>query len=178
MENHKKADIAPCKPQRLLGLFRQWGISFDLYEHEPLFTVEDTHKANLNIPGHHCRNLYLRDKKKNNYLVVLRDNTEVDMKNLADVIGSGRLSFGSASRLWDFLGVRPGSVCPFAAINDKNHEVKIILEKGMMECDVVDYHPLINTMTVALKPDGLRKFFTKIGRNDIRVIDLTPARPK
>ncbi len=177
MSKPQKSLESPCKPQELLDSLQNWGIQYTLYEHEAMFTVEDTKKANLDIPGTHCRNLYLRDKKKNNYLIVLRDETPIDMKKLSDVIDSGRLSFGSAEKLWQYLGVRPGSVCPFTAINDKNHEVHIILEKAMMECDIIDCHPLDNTMTITLTPDDLRVFFKEIGRDDVREVDLAPAEP-
>ena len=177
MSKALKTNESPCSPQDLLDKLSNWKIAYTLYKHEALFTVEDTKRANLDIPGTHCRNLYPRDNKKKNYLVVLRDETPLDMKKLSNVIGSGRLSFGSADRLWEFLGVRPGSVCPFASINDTDHQVQIILEQAMMECDLIDFHPLDNTMTVAITPEGLRTFFRNIGRDDVREVDLTDAHP-
>ncbi len=177
MSKALKTHESQCSPQELLDKLTSWKISYSLYEHEALFTVEDTKRANLDIPGTHCRNLYLRDNKKKNYLVVLRDETPLDMKKLSDVIGSGRLSFGSADRLWEFLGVRPGSVCPFATINDIDKQVQVILEQAMMESELIDFHPLDNTMTVAITPEGLRSFFRQIGRDDVREVDLSSAQP-
>ncbi|HPF79025.1 MAG TPA: YbaK/EbsC family protein, partial [Alphaproteobacteria bacterium] len=92
------------------------------------------------------------------------------------VIGSDRLSFGSSDRLWEYLGVRPGSVCPFSIINDKNQQVKILLDKSMMETDIVNYHPLLNTMTIGLKPQDLIKFIESTG-HEAHIVDLSLAKP-
>mgnify|MGYP001056328562 CR=1 FL=1 len=100
---------------------RGLGIEFSYCEHPAVFTVAESEAVDKQIPGTHCRNLFLRDQKKNNFLLVLQNATEVDIKKLPDVIGSARLSFGSADRLWEYLGVRPGSVCPYAIINDTGH---------------------------------------------------------
>jgi Ala-tRNA(Pro) deacylase len=107
---------------------------------------------------------------------VLQNATDVDMKKLPPVIGSDRLSFGSAERLWQYLGVRPGSVCPFSIINDNDNQVKIFLDKSMMETDIVNYHPLLNTMTVSIKPDDLIKFIESTG-HDVHIVDLSSAKP-
>lgn len=156
---------------------RGLGVDFTLTHHEPVFTVAESEAVDKQIAGTHCRNLFLRDKKKNNYLLVLQNATEVDMKKLPDVIGSDRLSFGSAERLWEYLGVRPGSVCPYAIINDTAGEVKILLDKSMMETDIVNYHPLLNTMTIGVKPRDLIKFIESTGHIP-HIVDLEPARPE
>ena len=157
---------------RLDGL----GITYKFYEHEAVFTVEEAEKIDADIPGTHCRNLFLRDKKKKNFLVVLPNEVDVDMKKLPPLIGSDRLSFGSADRLWQYLGVRPGSVCPFSIINDRDKEVKIVLDESMMKADIVNYHPLLNTMTLGLAPDDLLKFIRDCGHNPL-VTDLRVASP-
>lgn len=164
-------------PEELLSYLESNDISFTLYHHEPFFSVEEAAEHEKNIPGAHCRNLFLRDKKKNNYLVVARNETGIDLKKLQEKIGAARLSFGSPDRLWEFLKVKPGSVCPFAAIHDTQKDVRIILEKGMMEEELVCYHPLLNTMTISLPPSHLYKFFDTIGRNDVEEIDFAPLAP-
>ncbi|MGE4313876.1 MAG: prolyl-tRNA synthetase associated domain-containing protein [Pseudobdellovibrionaceae bacterium] len=167
----------PMTPDALLAFLEENLIETCLHHHEPLFTVEDAEKIDATIPGTHCRNLFLRDKKKQNYLVVLRNETELDIKKLEYLLHSARLSFGSAERLWEFLGVKPGSVCPFAAINDVQGGVRLILEKDMMDEEVLCFHPLLNTMTVAIKPADLRRFFKLIGREDVEELDLKPSAP-
>ncbi len=152
------------------------GIAFTLYNHKAVFTVEEAQTVEHEIPGTHCRNLFLRDRRKNNFLVVLRNETEVDMKKLAPVIGSDKLSFGSAERLWEYLGVKPGSVCPYSIINDKAQDVKILLDQTMMEADLVSYHPLLNTMSITAKPSDLIKFIESTGHTP-HIVDLSPAAP-
>lgn len=166
----------PTSPEQLMAKLDDLSINYTLYHHEAVFTVEESNKVDAHISGTHCRNLFLRDKKKKNYLLVLQNATDVDMKKLPDVIGSGRLSFGSNDRLWQYLGVRPGSVCPFAIVNDTENAVKILLDKSMMETDIVNYHPLLNTMTVGLSPADLLKFIESAG-HEAHIVDLSEAKP-
>ncbi len=156
-------DALPTSPQALLQILRDLGIDFKFYEHEAVFTVAESSHIDATIPGTHCRNLFLRDKKKKMFLVVLANETQVNLKQLETTLECGRLSFGSADRLWKHLGVKPGSVCPFAAMNDTDHSVEIILDADMMSADLVNYHPLLNTMTVGLTPKDLLRFFAHTG---------------
>lgn len=158
-------DALPTSPQALLQILRDLGIDFKFYEHEAVFTVAESSHIDATIPGTHCRNLFLRDKKKKMFLVVLANETQVNLKQLETTLECGRLSFGSADRLWEYLGVKPGSVCPFAAINDTDHSVEIILDADMMSADLVNYHPLLNTMTVGLTPSDLLRFFAHTGHS-------------
>lgn len=162
----------PTSPEQLMANLDDLSIQYQLYHHEAVFTVEESNKVDAGISGTHCRNLFLRDKKKKNYLLVLQNATEVDMKALPSIIGSDRLSFGSADRLWQYLGVRPGSVCPFSIINDTDQKVKLLLDKSMMETDIVNYHPLLNTMTIGLTPADLLKFIESTG-HEAHIVDLS-----
>lgn len=166
----------PTSSKDLMNYLTNLGIEFSYTEHVAVFTVAESEAIEKDIEGTHCRNLFLRDKKKNNYLLVLRNETEVDTKKLPEILGSGRLSFGSADRLWEYLGVRPGSVCPFSIINDKENHVKIFLDQSMMETDIVNYHPLLNTMTIGLTPADLLKFIDSCN-HEAHIVDLSPAKP-
>jgi Ala-tRNA(Pro) deacylase len=110
------------------------------------------------------------------YLIVAANETEVDMKKLQGLLGSDRLSFGSPDRLWQYLGIRPGSVCPFCIVNDHGNEIQVILDKYMMEAEIVNYHPLDNAMTIGLTPEDLIKFIEYTGHKP-RTVDLAPAAP-
>lgn len=169
-------EALPTSSEDLFACFEKLGIKTKTYDHKPVFTVEEGLEIEKNIPGAHCRNLFVRDNKKKMFLIVLRNETKVDMKKLAPVIGSGRLSFGSADRLWETLGIRPGSVCPFTIINDKEQKVTLVLEAGMMEEPLVNYHPLDNAKTTGLSPDDLLKFIDFCGHTP-QIIDLGPAAP-
>lgn len=168
-ENETEKNVAT--PKDLLALLEDLDIEYQYHEHHAVFTVEESSKIEDDIPGAHCRNLYLRDKKKRNFLVTAMNETPVDLKALEKEIGCARLSFGSADRLWQFLGVKPGSVCPYAVINDTEQAVRVILDKKMMEQGRVNYHPLENTMTIGVSPDGLLKFLKHTG-HDPKILDL------
>ena len=166
----------PTSPEELMARLTNWGIDYTLYHHKAVFTVAESEEVDAQIAGTHCRNLFLRDKKKNNFLVVLQNATDVDIKKLEPLIGASKLSFGSADRLWDYLGVRPGSVCPYSIINDTGNQVKICLDKSMMETEIVNYHPLLNTMTIGVKPADLIRFIEKCGHVP-HIVDFSAAAP-
>jgi Ala-tRNA(Pro) deacylase len=161
----------PTEPEGLYARLREIGVAFEVHEHPPIFTVAEGEHLKARIPGVHCRNLFVRDKKERMFLIVLANETRVDMKTLPALLGCDRLSFGSPERLWQYLGVRPGSVCPFAIINDTRNEVEIILDAGMMRAERVNYHPLRNHLTIGLSPQGLLQFIDSCGHVP-RMIDF------
>lgn len=167
----------PTTPEQLMACLDDANITYTLHHHEAVFSVKDAEKVERNIEGAHCRNLFLRDKKKKMFLVTAQNETPVDLKKLEKRLSSARLSFGSPERLFEYLGVRPGSVCPFAITNDKDHQVRLILEEEMMEQPLVTYHPLQNTMTLALTPKDLIKFLDHIN-HPYEIVDLRCVRPE
>lgn len=166
----------PVPATALLAILGGLEITYRLYHHQPVFTVAESLDIERGMPGAHCRNLFVRDKKENMFLVVAQNETMIDLKKLSGLLDCGRLSFGSAERLWDNLGVRPGSVCPFSIINDKESAVTIVLDKAMMQNDIVNYHPMENHMTIGLSPDDLVKFIKHTGHEPL-ILDLAPAAP-
>lgn len=166
----------PTAPEEILARLESLGAPYTLHRHKAVFTVAESEAVDADIPGTHCRNLFLRDKKKANFLLCLQNATHVDVKKLPDVIGSDRLSFGSSDRLWDYLGVRPGSVCPYAIINDTQNQVKICLDASMMNHDIVNFHPLVNTMSIGVKPADLVRFIESCGHTP-HIIDFAAAAP-
>ncbi len=162
----------PVTPAALLAHLDSLGIHYRKYEHPPIFTVAQGAEIEQGMPGLHCRNLFLRDRKKAMFLISAANETKIDLKGLETLLPCDRISFGSPERLWDNLGVRPGSVCPYAIINDKDHLVTPVLDAHMMRGDLINFHPLINTMTIGVTPDGLLAFFRSIGRTP-RIIDFS-----
>lgn len=166
----------PTTPDALLARLDELGIAYTLHHHKAVYTVAESEAVDADIPGTHCRNFFLRDKKKRNFLLSLQNATEVDMKKLAPLIGGTNLSFGSADRLWEYLGVRPGSVCPYAITNDTNNDVTMILDASMMDHDILNFHPLINTMTISVKPADIVRFIESTGHTP-HIMDLSAAAP-
>jgi len=150
----------PVTSDRLLSDLRARAIPFTLYDHVPLRTVEDakTVQGSLipNGPGYlDIKNLYLRDKKKRNYLVVLEQDRKVDLNALGAQIGSGKLSFGSPERLMQHLGVRPGAVTPLAMITGVTTGVQLYMDRALDLAEQVHLHPLVNDRTVTLRSADL-----------------------
>ena len=165
------AAIAPTTADALLARLDALGVAYTEHRHPPLYTVEDSKALRGELPGGHCKNLFLKDKKGQYWLVVALEDRRIDLKTLDSKIGAARLSFGSAERLWQVLGVRPGAVTPFSLINDKTGQVKLVLDKGMLAHDPLNYHPLVNDRTIALSPEGLLAFLRDTG-HEPAILDL------
>ena len=165
-------------PEALYARFRALGLGFTVHEHPPVFTVEEAQAHRGDMPGAHCKSLFLKDKKSVLWLVVCLEDRRIDMKALSGLLGAARLSFGRPELLLERLGVTPGSVTPFAAINDwsENDEeaVRIVLDAEMMRADLVNYHPLVNSATVAMTPADLTRFLEACGPAPA-IVDLTGA---
>jgi Ala-tRNA(Pro) deacylase len=150
-------------PQQLFARLDQLGIAHRTVEHPPVFTVEEAKALRGNLPGHHIKNLFLRNKKEEMWLVVALEDRAIDLKRLGEVLGAGRLSFGSADRLKRTLGVEPGSVTPLSLVNNEARAVQLVLDRGVADGGPVNAHPLVNTMTTALAPADLLRFFAATG---------------
>lgn len=164
----KFQESLPVSSDALLGNLDAWGITYELHRHVPLHTVSDSKLVQhefltTEAGGGHIKNLYLRDKKKRNYLVVVEQDREVDLKALPDLIGSGRLSFGSPDRLMDHLGVRPGAVTPFSMITGITTGVELFVDASLRDCKRVYAHPLVNDRTISMTPESLVSYFDKLG---------------
>jgi len=154
----------PATPEDLFAFFDRLDIAHATVMHPPLFTVEQSRALRGEISGGHTKNLFLRDKRGAFYLAVALEDAVIDLKGLHRRLGaSGRFSFGSASALRELLGIEPGSVTPFAAINDPTGNVAIVLDAAMMRHEILNYHPLVNTMTTSISSAGLLKFLKASG---------------
>jgi Ala-tRNA(Pro) deacylase len=150
-------------PQHLFARLDELGLAHRTVEHVPVFTVEESQQHRGVLPGHHIKNLFLRNKKEAMWLVVALEDREIDLKRLGDALGAGRLSFGSPERLRKHLGVEPGSVTPFSVINDTGHAVRLVLDTGLRREGPINAHPLTNTMTTAIALADLLRFFEATG---------------
>ncbi len=150
-------------PQQLFARLDALGLAHRTVEHAPVFTVEEARAHRGDLPGHHIKNLFLRNKKEEMWLVVALEDRAIDLKRLGEALGAGRLSFGSPDRLRRTLGVEPGSVTPFAVINDTDRRVTLVLDSGLKEGGPINAHPLTNTMTTAIGFADLQRFFEATG---------------
>ena len=156
----------------LYQLFDEHQIKYERHDHPAVYTVEDVKRLVPPLPGVRTKNLFLRDHKgKRHFLVILPADKRVDIKALNAVIGSSRLSFGSAQRLKKFLGVDPGSVTLFALVNDPDHKVELIFDQSLWEKEAYQFHPLVNTSTLVVSNDNLKRFLALTG-HDAKILTL------
>ena len=161
----------PLTPDQLFARLDALDITHKTYTHPPVFTVAEAVALRGQLPGGHCKSLFLKDKKSGLWLVVALEERRIDLKGLADALGAPRFSFGNAELLYEVLGVRPGSVTPFALVNDQEHRVSVVLDRDMLEHDPLNYHPLENDRTTAIAPADLLRFIADCGHTP-RVVDI------
>jgi Ala-tRNA(Pro) deacylase len=152
----------PATRADLLAKLGSLGIKTETRDHAAVFTVEEAQHLRGEIPGGHCKNLFLKDKNDELWLVVCLEDARIDLKTLPEKIGSGRISFGKPELLREVLGIEPGSVTPFAVINDTSARVKVILDATMMGEPLLNYHPLENTATTSIASADLVAFLTAL----------------
>ena len=166
----------PATPADLFALLDRLDIAHPTVAHAALFTVEQSRALRGQIPGGHTKNLFLKDKRGEFYLVVALEDAAIALKSLHQRLGAGRFSFGSAEALRELLGVEPGSVTPFAAVNDTEGRVRVVLDAAMLAHEVLNFHPLVNTMTTSISRAGLLKFLAATGHAP-RVEPVSEAAP-
>lgn len=162
----------PKTRAELTSRLEELGIETTTIDHGAVFTVGESDALHRQIEGGHTKNLFLKDGKDRLWLVVAECHTAVDLKALPKAIGSARLSFGKPDLLMDVLGVTPGSVTALALINDTAHRVSVVVDERLMEYDVINCHPLVNTATTSIRRDDLIKFMQACGHTP-RVLTLT-----
>ncbi|MEE2760245.1 MAG: prolyl-tRNA synthetase associated domain-containing protein [Pseudomonadota bacterium] len=148
----------PATETELFQRFKSLGIETETKRHEAMFTVEDAKRLRGELPGGHCKSLFLKDKKSRLWLVVMLEDKPLDLKTLKIKLGSARLSFGKPELMQDVLGVAPGSVTPFCVINPSAKNVQVVLDSAMMEEATLNYHPLSNEATTAIRSTDLLHF--------------------
>ena len=147
-------------------------IEYQRHDHPPVFTVEDVHRLTPDLPGAKTKNLFLRDKKgSRHFLMVVPADKRINLKALPKVLESSKISFGSPDRLVENLGVTPGSVSLFAIVNDQRNKVEVVIDKSLWASDAFQFHPLINTSTLTISRDSIKKFLTAT-EHEVKILDI------
>ncbi len=160
--------------QDLLARLAGLGIETETVEHPAVFTVAESSALERRLPGGHTKNLFLKDRRDRLFLVVALGHARIDLKALHRRLGCERLSFGRPELLMEVLGVTPGSVTPFALINDTACRVTVILDTDMMRYERLNYHPLANTATTGIARDDLLRFIRSCG-HEPRIVAVASA---
>ncbi|MDP1630088.1 MAG: YbaK/EbsC family protein [Caulobacter sp.] len=142
----------------LIAFLDQLGVAHATLDHPAVFRVGEGDDIKAGLPGGHTKNLFLKDARRQLWLISALDTTRIDLKGLHPVIGSARLSFGKPELMQETLGVTPGSVTALGLINDVDRRVRFVLDAELARTDPVNFHPLINTATMSLSQAGFRRF--------------------
>ncbi len=160
----------PLTRADLLARFAELGIETITRDHPAVFTVAESRAVKHEIPGGHSKNLLLKDKKGRVFLVTAESDAAIDLKTISDKIGaSGRVTFGKPELLMDLLGVIPGSVTPFGVVNDTGGVVTMVIDRPMMDHEILNFHPLENTATTSIRRDDLVRFLEATGHKPLVV---------
>jgi Ala-tRNA(Pro) deacylase len=158
-------------PDELFQRLDALGIRHVTHRHPPLHTVAESVMLRGTLPGGHCKSLFLKDRKGGLWLVVVLEERRLDLNALSARLDAPRFSFASPALMQEVLGVTPGSVTPFALINDSRQRVAVVLDEDMLKHDPLNYHPLVNTATTAVAPAGLLSFIAACGHQP-RIVGL------
>jgi Ala-tRNA(Pro) deacylase len=158
----------PKTEAELFAFLDVLGIKTVTRRHAALYTVADSQALRGEIAGGHTKNLFLKDKKDNFFLLTVGEDAVVDLKQVHHLIGAAsRVSFGRPERLLELLGVAPGSVTVFGLINDTERRVKVVLDQALMENDIINAHPLTNEATTSIATNDLRRFIEATGHEAV-----------
>ena len=150
-------------PEDLFNRLDALSISHQTVEHSATFTVEEGRHLKASMPGGHSKNLFMKDKDGALVLISAWADSHLKLNQVHKLIGTRRLSFGSADLMMETLGVAPGSVTAFALINDPENRVRFIVDAALMGFDKVNFHPLVNTATTSISREDLRRFVEATG---------------
>ena len=150
----------------------KYDIQYVLHTHPAVFTVPEAKFHCGHIPGTHIKNLFLRNKKTDEYyLVTIPSEKRLDLKAFRKLIGAPKIRFAPPEALIDILGLTPGAVSPLGLVNDANHRAVFILEKELWDAEELCAHPNVNTATLQMKNKYFRKFVKATG-TEVRLIEM------
>ena len=168
-------------PTRLFQRLAELGIAAPTVDYPAHRTVEEGKALRGDMAGQFTKNLLLRDKKGTLYLVVAAEDRPLDLKTLHKRIGAqGRLGFAAPDLMQELLGCQPGSLTPFALINDHEGRVQVVLDARMMQADQLNFHPLVNTRSTGISAPDLVRFVATCGRRPVLLDfdqDIEPGNP-
>jgi Ala-tRNA(Pro) deacylase len=162
------SETQPKTREDLFAFLDGLGIAHTTKEHAPVFTVAESVALRDEIPGGHTKNLFVKDKKDNYFLLTVEEHAVVDLKTIHTIIGAAsKVSFGKPEKMMEYLGVTPGSVTALGVINDTGGNVKIIIDEDLMKDEIINCHPLSNDATTSIATKDLLRFIEATGHEPL-----------
>ena len=160
------------REKNVYEILEELNIKYERHEHPAVYTCDEADIYTGHLKGVHTKNLFLRNKKGNkHYIVVMKEDKTLNVKEFGDKISEKNLSFASEERMMRFLNLTPGSVTVFGIINDVEHNVKVYVDKDITKEKFINSHPNVNTATLVYSVEDMFKFL-KLSGNDYEIISL------
>lgn len=159
--------------QEILDYLKEKNVLHEVTEHKAVYNMEEVSQIDIPYPEAEAKNLFVRDdKKRNYYLITVKGDKKVNLKEFRKENNTRALSFASEDELKSIMGVIPGAVTPFGLLNDKELKVKFFIDKEFAKMGhLIAVHPNDNTATVYLKAEDLIDIIKEHG-NQVEVITL------
>ncbi len=159
--------------QEIYEFIKSKKIWHETTEHEAVFNMEELSNLELPYPEYDAKNLFVRDdKKKNYYLITVKGDKRVNLKEFRAKYNTRNLSFASENDLGDILNLIPGAVTPLGLLNDKELKVHFYIDKDFMKDEhIIGIHPNDNTATIWLKVEDLIEIIKENG-NQVNVVEF------
>ena len=154
----------PTSEKEFLEFMDANQFEYQRLEHPAVFTCEEADKHHTGIEAVHTKNLFLCDKKKRHFfLVVTSCEKIVRLDNLSARLGVSHLRFASEENLERMLGVSRGAVTMMGLANDIEHHIALWIDAEIWDGEHFLSHPLVNTATLVLSKPELERFFALTG---------------
>ena len=148
------------------------GIQFKIVEHEPAYTTEEADKYIEGYDGVRTKTMFICNKKKTNYyMIIMDDSKRLDMNKFKEIVSEKQMKMASKEALKEKLGIEPGMVSPFGLLNNDEKDVKIYMDKEIIIEEIMTFHPNDNTKTLFITTKDLFKYLENIGY-EINIIEL------
>ncbi len=159
--------------QQIYDYLKQENVWHEITEHKAVYNMAELSSIEIPYPEYDAKNLFVRDdKKRNYYLITVKGDKRVDLKEFRKKNNTRPLSFASADDLMDIMGLIPGAVTPFGLLNDSECKVTLFLDNEFMnDLGFIGVHPNDNTATVCLKAKDLIKLIEQHG-NTVNVVPI------
>lgn len=145
------------------------GVTFRVFKHPAVYTTEQAEEYSKDIKGIPLKNLFVKDRKsKNFYLIIMPAEENMDFGKFGEIVGK-KIKFANEQDLKKYLDITPGAVGPFGLINNKDHEVNVLIKKVVADEDYVSFHSNINTETLELTQKDFQKYLKSL-KNDVQII--------
>lgn len=147
------------------------GISYEVTEHGAVYNMEDLAAMDLPYPDNDAKNLFVRDDKKQNYyLITVKGEKRVNLKEFRKAHGLRNLSFASPDDLMAIMGLIPGAVTPLGLLNAEEKKVIFYLDQEL-EDSLIGVHPNDNTATVWMQSKDLMILLKEHG-TEVHVVEI------